>query len=54
MEARGFGGAQRTWARESTFSMLDIWVVLGGVLVAVGAVTAAVGAGTWNMVFLGQ
>ncbi|KIS25770.1 cobalt transporter [Arthrobacter sp. SPG23] len=54
MEARGFGGARRTWARESTFSTLDIWVVLGGVLIAAAAVSAAVGAGTWNMVFLGQ
>jgi len=54
MEARGFGGARRTWARESTYSVLDIWVVLGGLLIAVAAVTAAVGAGTWNMVFLEQ
>ncbi|MBT2535073.1 energy-coupling factor transporter transmembrane protein EcfT [Arthrobacter sp. ISL-69] len=54
MEARGFGGAQRTWARESTYSSLDIWVVLGGLLIAAAAVAAAVGAGTWNMVFLEQ
>ena len=54
MEARGFGGAQRTWARESTYSALDIWVVLGGLLIAAAAVCAAVGAGTWNMVFLEQ
>ena len=31
MEARGFGGASRTWARESTYSALDVWVLLGGV-----------------------
>ena len=52
MEARGFGGASRTWARVSTFSVLDVWVVLGGVLIAVGAVAAALWAGTWNMVWL--
>ncbi|WP_346959373.1 energy-coupling factor transporter transmembrane component T [uncultured Arthrobacter sp.] len=54
MEARGFGGAQRTWARTATFSRLDAWVVLGGVLIAGASVAAAIGAGTWNMVFLGQ
>lgn len=54
MEARGFGGAQRTWARKATFSRLDAWVVLGGVLIAGAAVALAVRAGTWNMVFLGQ
>ena len=51
MEARGFGGAQRTWARPSTFSGLDVWVLLGGVGIAAAAVAAAVGAGTWNLVF---
>jgi energy-coupling factor transport system permease protein len=54
MEARGFGGEQRTWARESTYSVLDIWVVLGWLLIAATALCAAVGAGTWNMVFLEQ
>ena len=54
MEARGFGGGQRTWARQSTFSRLDVWVVLGGLLIAGAAVAAALAAGTWNMVFLGQ
>ena len=29
-------------------------MVLGGVLIAGAAVAAALGAGTWNMVFLGQ
>jgi energy-coupling factor transport system permease protein len=52
MEARGFGGASRTWARASTYSVLDVWVVLGGVLIAAGAVAAALWAGTWNMVWL--
>jgi energy-coupling factor transport system permease protein len=52
MEARGFGGASRTWARESTYSGLDIWVLLGGALIAGGAVAGALWAGTWNMVWL--
>ncbi|NKX55239.1 energy-coupling factor transporter transmembrane component T family protein [Arthrobacter mobilis] len=51
MEARGFGGARRSWARESTFSTIDVWVVLGGLLIAGAALAAAVGAGTWNLVF---
>lgn len=50
MEARGFGGGQRTWARESTFSPLDVWVSLTGALIAGAAATAAVLAGTWNFV----
>ncbi|MCU1562697.1 MAG: energy-coupling factor transport system permease protein [Arthrobacter sp.] len=54
MEARGFGGAQRTWARPSAFSGLDVWVLLGGLGIAAAAVAAALGAGTWNMVFLAQ
>ncbi|CAM3242261.1 Putative HMP/thiamine permease protein YkoC [Arthrobacter ulcerisalmonis] len=54
MEARGFGGGQRTWARVSTYSVLDVWVVAGGLLIAAAAVTAAVSAGTWNMVWLGE
>ncbi|MGY2744809.1 energy-coupling factor transporter transmembrane component T family protein [Arthrobacter sp. UYCu723] len=52
MEARGFGGAQRTWARPSTFSILDAWVLLGGLGIAAAAVAAALAAGTWNLVFL--
>jgi len=52
MEARGFGGAERTWARPSTFSGLDAWVLLGGLGIAAAAVAAALGAGTWNLVFL--
>jgi energy-coupling factor transport system permease protein len=51
MEARGFGTGQRTWARESTYSLLDIWVVLGGVLIAAAAVVAAEQMGTWNFVW---
>jgi energy-coupling factor transport system permease protein len=51
MEARGFGGGRRTWARESTYSLLDAWVVLGGLVIAAGAVLTAVGAGTWSFVW---
>ncbi|MCA4135610.1 energy-coupling factor transporter transmembrane protein EcfT [Arthrobacter sp. M4] len=54
MEARGFGGNTRTWARESTYSVLDIWVVLGGVLIAASAVLSAVSAGTWSFVWLSR
>ncbi|MEG9249429.1 energy-coupling factor transporter transmembrane component T [Arthrobacter sp. Soc17.1.1.1] len=48
MEARGFGGGTRTWARTSTFSGLDAVVAVVGLLIAAGAVTAAVLAGTWS------
>ncbi|WP_347108662.1 energy-coupling factor transporter transmembrane component T [Paenarthrobacter sp. S56] len=51
MEARGFGGGHRTWARESTYSLLDVWVLLGGALIAAAAVLTAVGAGTWSFVW---
>ncbi|MBO1267865.1 energy-coupling factor transporter transmembrane component T family protein [Arthrobacter cavernae] len=51
MEARGFGGRRRTWARESTYSLLDVWVLLGGVAIAAAAVLAAGWAGTWSFVF---
>lgn len=51
MEARGFGTGQRTWARESTYSLLDIWVLVGGVLIAAAAVVAAAGMGTWNFIW---
>ena len=54
MEARGFGSAQRTWARTSVFSGLDAWVFLGGLLIAGAAVASALAAGTWNMVFLAR
>ena len=30
MEARGFGAGPRTWARESIYSRVDVWVLLGG------------------------
>ena len=52
MEARGFGGGPRTWARESTYNRLDIWVFAGGALIAGLSAGAAISAGTWNMVWL--
>lgn len=57
MEARGFGGtvdgrpAPRTWARESSFSRLDAWVLAVGVGIAALAVASAVVLGTWNVVW---
>jgi energy-coupling factor transport system permease protein len=51
MEARGFGGADRTWARQSRYTRLDLWVACGSVLVTALAVGSAVAAGTWNPVF---
>jgi energy-coupling factor transport system permease protein len=49
MEARGFGGATpRTWARPSRFGRAE-WTLLAlGLLVAVVATAAAIGAGTWR------
>lgn len=52
MEARGFGGAERTWARPSRFSAVDAGVLAGGVGLAVASVGAAVVAGTWNVVWM--
>ena len=57
MEARGFGGmvdgrpAPRTWARESSYSRLDAWVLAAGAGVAALSVGAAVVLGTWNVVW---
>lgn len=48
MEARGFGAGPRTWARESRFAVQDVWVLGGGVLIAVLAAGGALAAGTWN------
>ncbi|WP_051389279.1 energy-coupling factor transporter transmembrane component T family protein [Arthrobacter sp. 35W] len=51
MEAKGFGAGPRTWARESTYSRIDVWVFGAGVLVSAAALAAAVVLGTWNPVF---
>ena len=52
MEARGFGApGERTWARAAHFGGSE-WAVIGvGCLVAAIATTAAVLAGTWNVVW---
>lgn len=51
MEARGFGGRERTWARESGFGVIDAWVVAAGVTIAGAATLAAVVLHTWNPVW---
>ncbi|GAA1346436.1 energy-coupling factor transporter transmembrane component T family protein [Arthrobacter roseus] len=51
MEARGFGGEHRTWARKATYAGMDVVVVLGGVLVAGAAMAAAMHLNTWNLVW---
>jgi energy-coupling factor transport system permease protein len=51
MEARGFGTAKRTWARESRFGWPEVLLLLVGVGIATVAVASAVLAGTWR--FLG-
>jgi energy-coupling factor transport system permease protein len=51
MEARGFGApVRRTWARPSTFGRADAVLIAVSTAIAVAAVTAAVGAGTWNLI----
>lgn len=51
MEARGFGAGERTWARESRFSRIDVWVMLGGFALAALAVGLALASGTFNLVW---
>lgn len=51
MEAKGFGGARRTWARKSVFAWRDLGIVAGGALVGAAAVWSAVAAGAWNLVW---
>ncbi len=51
MEARGFGGRQRTWARESNFRVIDLWVMTAGVIITGAAMTAAITLHTWNPVW---
>ncbi len=50
MEAKGFGAGERTWARESTYSRVDLGVAAAGVVMAGVSVGAAVVLGTWNPV----
>ena len=51
MEARGFGGRQRTWAREPSFGVIDVWVLVAGVIITGAATAAAVALHTWNPVW---
>ncbi|HCM95198.1 ATP-binding cassette domain-containing protein [Glutamicibacter arilaitensis] len=51
MEAKGFGTAKRTWIRTATFSWRDALVLGTGVLLGTAAMTAAVLAGTYNLVW---
>lgn len=49
MEARGFGGERRTWARPSRLRRSDAVVVLGALLLAAASTAAGVAAGTWRL-----
>ena len=49
MEARGFGGSRRTWARPSRLSPSDVLVAAGGVGLGLLATAAGVAAGTWRL-----
>ena len=52
MEARGFGApVRRTWARTARFGGTEWLVIAVGCLVAATAATAAILAGTWNVVW---
>ena len=51
MEARGFGAGPRTWARPSRLSVVDLWVVLGAVVIAGLSVGFSVLFGAWHVVY---
>ncbi|MGG5751945.1 ATP-binding cassette domain-containing protein [Zafaria sp. Z1313] len=51
MEAKGFGGAERSWSRPARFSRRDPVVLLAGLALGAGATAAALAAGTWNLVW---
>nr|WP_231366261.1 energy-coupling factor transporter transmembrane component T [Zhihengliuella flava] len=51
MEAKGFGGPERSWWRASVFRRRDAVILAGGLLVGAVAVAAALAAGTWNVVW---
>ena len=51
MEARGFDGpVERTWARPSPFGRAEVVTIACGVLLGAASVSAAVAAGTWNLI----
>lgn len=49
MEARGFGGSSRTWARPSRLHPSDLVVVVGATAIAAAASAAGLAAGTWRL-----
>ncbi|MFF0909586.1 energy-coupling factor transporter transmembrane component T family protein [Microbacterium enclense] len=52
MEARGFGAdVERTWARPSRLHPRDAVALVGAVVIIVGALTAAVAAGTFRFIW---
>lgn len=51
MEARGFGGKERSWARESVFSGRDLLIVAFGIAVSALAVFISINVGAWNVVW---
>jgi energy-coupling factor transport system permease protein len=50
MEARGFGTAPRSWARDSRFRVGDVLLLGLGTGIAAAAIAGAVWAGTWHFV----
>lgn len=51
MEAKGFGTSTRTWSKASTYAPRDVGVLLGGLVIGISAAAAAMGFGTWNLVW---
>ncbi|KAA6433113.1 energy-coupling factor transporter transmembrane protein EcfT [Agrococcus sediminis] len=53
MEARGFGGAERTWARPSTVGRADALLLILAIAVAATAIGASLAAGSFAPVWEG-
>ncbi|WP_051619631.1 ATP-binding cassette domain-containing protein [Haematomicrobium sanguinis] len=51
MEAKGFGGGKRSWARTSRFGRADLFFGLAVLFVAAASVAAAVTTGAWRPVW---
>nr|WP_312855693.1 ATP-binding cassette domain-containing protein [Paeniglutamicibacter cryotolerans] len=51
MEAKGFGTSTRTWSKTSRFAPKDAGVLMGGLAIGAAATAAAMGFGTWNLVW---
>lgn len=51
MEAKGFGGSRRTWARTARFAWRDAGLVTAGLALGAAAMFAAMATGTWNLVW---